>query len=331
MAGVPVVALEWSDLRETYLAPDHGASSIGVDYLVTPRAHVDHVALRFDFDPLTLVDAMAFEGTCQLTFPIAPLIEAVPAGAEDVVAATVVASSASGTSRTGRVFVTTGTDAIEIRTDALDPGDPVDGSWWALFEPAAGNARLVIVPAVLDRSSFRMPGVPANQPGTIALIQTRALEYDAGTRTVYAPWGFARDWRRYARSWYGALVLQPSDGLVEVPAIVPPDADISSVHRGDGSPALTDGAMRAFRVLSSGEDESTIAIACEVSVVEIHVLSFIELTVGESPEALGPGGTMSVDGACETGAASWPLTLHSRSMNGRAGALLLRRSSEVSP
>lgn len=331
MAGVPVVALEWSGLRETYLAPDHEASSVAIDYIVSPRAHVDRVSLSFDFDPLTPVDAMAFDGECRLAFPVAAMAEVLPDGSEDVVSATVIASSESGTARTGRLSVSTGTGSIEIRTSGLDAGDPAEGSWWALFEPAAGNARLVVVPATLDRSTFRITGIPANQPGVVALIQTRALQYDAGTRTVYAPWGFAGDWRRYARSWYGAVLLQQPDGLVQLDAVVPPNSDITEVHRGTSGPVLADGATREYRVLSSGEEDVAIEVACDAPVIAIDALSFVEFTVGAATERVLPGGTITVEGSCDAGADSWALEVHSRSMNGRAGAVMVRRGGEVTP
>jgi hypothetical protein len=327
MAGVPILALEWDSPRETYLAPDHAASDIGIDYFVSPRAHVDRVALRFDFDPLTEVDAMAFEGECQLAFPIEPVLAAVPEDTEDVVAATVVASSDSGTARTGRLFVSTGTQTIELRTDGLDAGEPADGEWWALFEPAAGNARLVIAPATLDRTTFRFAGIPAGQPGTVALIQTRALQYDAGTRAIYAPWGFAGSWRRFARSWYGAVLWQQPDRLVALTPIIPPDVDAAPVHAPGA--AFADGGDRAFRVLSSGEEDTTFDVDCGAQFVAIDVLTFVEVTIGARPVRAGE--SASVEGACEAGADRWSLALHSRSMNGRAGAVLLRRVEGISP
>lgn len=331
MAGVPIVALEWSSPRETYLAPDHGASSLGIDYFVSPPAHVDHIALRFDFDPLTVVDPVAFEGECRLTFPIDPVLAAVPTGTEDVVSAVVLASSTeTHISRTGRFFVTTGSRSIELRTDGLDAGDPSEGAWWALFEPAAGNARLVIVPATVDRMSFRIPGIPTDQPGIVALIQTRALEYDAATRTIYAPWGFAGEWRRYARSWYGALLWRQPDDLVPLSTVVPPDADILLVH-GRGAPVFSDGATRVLRIVSSGEADNTFEIACDVGAVELDVLSFVELALGADARPVRPGETTIIEGACEAEATSWSFDVHSRSMNGRSGALLLRRGAEVSP
>ncbi len=329
MAGVPVLALEWSSLRQTFLLPEHEASAIGIDYLVSPRAHVDSISLQFDFDRLTPVDPITFEGECRRSFPIEALTGAVPDGSEDIVRATIVASSESGPARTGRVFVSTGTRAIEIRTEGLDAGDPEDGDWWALFEPAAGNARLVIVPATLDRTSFRLTGLPADQPGIVALIQTRALTFDAATRTIYAPWGFAGDWRRYAVGWYGALFMLPPEGLATLETVVPPGIDIFSVHRVRSAPALTDGATHDFRVLSPGEEDRTILIACDVSSLAIDVLSFVDVVLGD--RVAQPGESRIVEGSCEPGATSWPLTFHSRSWNGRSGAILLRRVGEVSP
>jgi len=261
VAGVPVVALEWSSLRETYLAPDHGAAHLGVDYLVSPRAHVDQVELRFDFDPLVTTESVTFDGECQLMFPLEPLLSAVPPETEDVVAARVIASSNSGTSRTGRIFATTGTHAIELRTDGLDAGDPADGDWWAIFEPAAGRARLIIVPAALDRTTFRLTGVPINQPGVVALIQTQALEFDAATRTVYAPWGFAGDWRRYARAWHQTVLWQQPEGLVDLGVIV---LRISLKVNADLAPSWTP--------VSRHRDHGSVSLGVWVVVVSLKVL-----------------------------------------------------------
>lgn len=329
LTGVPILALEWSSLRQTFLLPDHEASMIGIDYLVSPRAHVDTISLEFDFDRLTPADPITFEGECPRGFPMESLTGAVPEGSEDIVRATVVASSESGPARTGRIFVSTGSSAIEIRTQGLDAGDPADGDWWALYEPAPGNARLVIVPATLDRTSFRLTGLPVDQPGIVALIQTRALTFDAATRTIYAPWGFAGDWRRFAVGWYGAVFTTPPTGLVELATVVPPGIDILSVHRVRSAPALTDGATRDFRVLSPGEEDRTISIACDVSSLTIDVLSFVDVTIGD--RVAEPGESITIEGACEPEATSWPLTFHSRSWNGRSGAILLRRIEQVSP
>jgi hypothetical protein len=265
-----------------------------------------------------------------MMFPLEPLLTSLPPESEDVVSATVVASSTSGSARTGRIVASTGSSTIEIRTAGLDAGDPENGNWWAIFEPAAGRARLVIAPATLDRDTFSLSGVPTDQPGIVALIQTPALEIDAATQTVYAPWGFAGDWRRYASAWYQTVLWQPMAGLVELRAVVAPEHDLAQVHSTEPNTVLAAGAERQFRVLPA-RAERILNVPCDVPVVRVEVLNFGEV-IAEGDATLRPAEAGTFTGSCAAGDASWPLRLLARSLNGRAvGVLLQSLPDEVMP
>lgn len=328
VAGAPVAALRWASPLETYLRPGTPSGSIAIDYLVSPPAHVDQVSVEFDFDRVLDLEPMNVSGECVSSIPVSSFVAAVPDGAEDIVRATVIASSTSGNARTGRVFLSTGTGSLELRTDGLDAGDAAEGPWWALFEPAAGTSRLLILPAQLDRTTFLVEGLPEDQPGTLALIQTAALEQDPATGAIYAPWGFSSDWPRYARHWYGLTLTRAAEGLVTPNEILPAGIDAARAHTLDT--ALQSPGDYAYRVLPSGSS-AVIEIACDATQVNLTVLTFTELSVAGAPRTYRAGETATVSGSCEAGAASWALRLAAQSLNGRNGAVMLNRATEIVP
>jgi len=237
----------------------------------------------------------------------------------------VIASSADGISRTGRVFATTGEASLTLRTEGLDAGDAAQGAWWLVYEPAAGHARLLILPARLDLTTFRATGIPAGQPAVVALVQTNALELDAATSTIYAPSGFAADWRRFARAWYASFIVAASGGTLTPTAIVPPPDAATTRYPLASQVALSGGVPREIRAITERDVDTHIAVDCSVSRVLLTVLTFSEVTSSSStsPITAHAGDQLSFTGSCEPGATSWPMTLRASSLNGRSVMVML--------
>ena len=232
----------------------------------------------------------------------------------------------------GRVYVSTGTGAIEIRTDTLDAGTPTEGDWFALFEPAHGRGRIMLTPARLDRDTFRLEGFPVGTPGIVALVQlpVGAVRTDAATRVLYVEGGIGQSWRRAARSWYQLLFTTPPTGLVEVSPVVSPTADIRTIHS-FGDPVLfADGALQSYRSLREvAPHERVIEVSCDVTRVRLMALNFVRLTLGadDTEVVIEPGASHVFEGGCVGAAASWPLAIQATSLNGRTGALMLYREA----
>lgn len=329
LAGEPVVDLQWELPRETYIAVDDATTGIAINYIVDPLARVDEVRIEPNFDPLTPTTITRVTQVCPLDFPRAALSAGVPPGTEDVVGAVVYASPASGIgTRTGRVFATTGTAHVTLRTDGLDAGDPANGDWWLLYEPAPGNGRVMLAPARLDRTTFEVSGIPTGQAGIIALVQTQAIDIDPSTRAMYAPWGFGDDWRRFVRAWYANFIVAASADTL-VPVEVVPAAEATTTRYPFASMvALSAGATRELRGVEADID-TTIAVDCAVTSVGVTVVTYSEIVTGpvDSPTTTGPGEHVALTGGCASGDASWPLPLRANAANGRNVMLMLTREA----
>ena len=325
VAGEPVLDLQWDMPRETYVTADTGRPSIALNYIVSPAARVDQLQIQPDFDPLVPSTTTSLTGRCPLDFPFTALTAGVPDGTQDILSATVIASSADDISRTGRIFATTGQAHLTLRTEGLAAGDAANGTWWFLYEPAPGHARVLVAPARLDRTTFDAAGIPTGQQGLVALIQTSALEQDAASGAIYAPWGFAADWRRFARAWYASFIVAASTDTIVPVAIVPTSDATTTRYPLASAVALAAGATREVRTITERDVDTTLQVDCSVASMTLTVLTFSQITTGPSGMAVTThaGEHVSFSGTCATGAASWSASLRATSLNGRSVVVML--------
>lgn len=300
----PVIALERTGVWETYVAPRESGRSgapqmLALDYEVTPAPRVAEARLTLDFEPTPGPPQpdVVLDERCPTGFDAETLYGA--SETETVVAALITTRNADGADiRTGRVSGSNGTASITLRTDTF--GDDT-GDWWFLFEPATGTNRLDIRPADVTRTTFAVDGIP-DINGVVALVQTDLLRLSAGTRTIYAPPGFAANWRALATGWRERIRQRGEDANTV--------RDLHTIASSGSEPAATavlDGTILhdfssnprlVVRTRANGSD-GTLTVACPTR-LRFAVSGMARLVVddGVEPVALNAGDVEVVEPAC---------------------------------
>jgi len=311
---------------ETYLDPTVSAPEIQLDYLVSPRPHVDRVTVHFDHDELAQLDDASFSLPCPKHIPLQLLRGSSPI--EEVRSATITMwSSVLETSRRGRVVLSTGSQRVDLDAGTLPA---TTKPWWMVFEPAAGAPRVLVQHMDRARDVLRFEHLPTSQPGTIAVIQSDALVFDPATRTTYAPGDFSREWRRYATTWHGTMRIGPSLTPARLATVIPEGRAVALIHETDREPALK-ATSRALLTLPSGKNEFSVSIDCSAPLVKLMVLSFTDAVAGPdaAPVPVRLTEAPLFSGGCAAGQSAWLLPIRAVSLNGRPGSLLIARAEEM--
>lgn len=331
--GIPVVYMPRFEPVDTYLVPGTRPAALGIDYIATPPSTLRRLEIVYDFDPLTPIAPARFDIPCIDRIPFDAFMRPIPGDLEDVVTAEFVEHESAEWSvgRRGRITTSTGRSRLVLSTEGVDPGRAEDGSWWALFEPAPGNPRLLLVPADVMQSTVEIPGVPEGQPGRVALIQSDEIQYDPTLGVIVAPSAYRTGWWLSARAWYGAVLLEQPSGAVSLEELIPTGSDRESLFGNTRTEVLADGREREIHdIPSRRETEVVFEISCDATDVAIRVLTFAEVTV-DGMNVIPPGGSAEIRGACEDARRTWPLRLRGFSINGQPPSVMFVRRSEVLP
>lgn len=322
-SGVPVLVFDWARTPITYLPPGTLTGPLGLDYSAAD-SFVTSIVFTDAFDTLTRTETYTYTADCPVTVELGELgLD----GLENVYRAKVSAFEDEGRLVDGELIVSAGTGSLTLRTDAI-VADEGDGSWWAFFQPAPGEARFVVQPITLGRSTVVLEGIPTPPFGEVAILRTTQLREDTGTHVIYADASFAEGWRSGSEDWYGAIID---------PANLPREVTLEPVV----STATIEEAMiqpfASHEPYFDVEDEGvwqvygftetpTLLFACRAEAVNLHVLSFVEVELADG-RVIGPGEQLAIDSTCADGDTTWSVPITTRSWTGLDGTLALRRVS----
>ena len=316
---LPIVAMPWRRLRQTFLEAGSTPGSVLVDYDVWPRAHADEVWAGFGFDATVTLDPVVLAGECPARLDLTALRTRASEAARvpgDVVRLRVVAGD-DDASRQGELFFTTGSATLDVRMPDSVRASAVP--WLLVFEPLWGEPRLalrVVEPSELTGPVLRLEGLPEGG-GMVGLLEVGdALTQDADVRTAYLPNHFAEDWPAYTRRFLAGLFetfpSAPID-LVEGAGLDARNADLAE------TPTLTD--EHALGLLLAGDEglelpsaggapavQGAVQVPCgrrvhaftpSLSRVTFHLPPPTAGAMTPPPRTSSPGGVVDLDMVCE--------------------------------
>lgn len=322
----PILALDWGARLETYLPPELEASTIGLDYLVSPAPVVDYVRISPDFDLTLDLEAVTLRERCPKGIG-GDLLRRFASGDELVSAVVEVGHSETATVRSARVSLPVGSRTLTLATEGLRSGAPEE-RWWLLFEPGAGSARIAAMPVDLPASEFSVAGLPFVS-ATVALVQTDRLSWDAERRVAYGPPGFSASWRTQVGPWYGGLLTRwPESHRIELGPILGQDSPmIGGLATGI---ELSAGQPNALLRVPGRSATGEIRVDCGAAGLRLVSTGFFSIVAraGTATISIEPGEAGSIPVRCTPGVTAAALDLATEPLNGRPGIVAVERQAE---
>ncbi|MBO6934170.1 MAG: hypothetical protein JJ863_04325 [Deltaproteobacteria bacterium] len=321
--GLPVLSLRDGGPWETFLLAGRALpESVALDHSVFPPAPVDFVEIAADHDPAFVSESWRLEADCPRRLDLAPWADS---ERDEVVSATVVAGHTDDPRlRTARIFVPHGSRTLRVTLEA-----GVDGDAWALFEPAAGSARLWVQRVTADADGvFELSDVP-DLPGTLAIVDSPELALDDTGALAVAPPGFASSFRTRVERLHALASPTWTSETLQLPLIV--GAAEPVLARGPSGPPIELDSITPSTWMLGGSDrtdEVEVRVSCAMTSLRVAVPAFATavLATGAAETSIEPGGQGDIPITCEEGDEWMSAVLRVRSHTGRRAAVLLDAS-----
>lgn len=318
------VALGSHGSPETYLPAAFADGEFAIDYETVAPSPVDAIHLSLDHDESLEPSITSVDGECPSTVSTETLLGA---GMEEgVVSARLEASFEGVWARSGRVFMPVGSGTITLRTAQLEVAVEDGDDWYFLFEPAYGEARLMVVPADPTGAAFEARDVPADL-GVAALVHFPRMQFDTATGVVYAPPGFALNWRTMVDAAYVVVFTEPGQERLATPRPLVGEGEAPARRTALlNGVALDEEQSVAWLAFGARSSRGEVEVPCSRSVTLLATgFSTGSLTAGDATLQLGPGQELTLPPlSCEPGTTSTTLGLELRSMNATHGLLVAR-------
>ncbi|MEI7511919.1 MAG: hypothetical protein WCK01_00455 [Candidatus Uhrbacteria bacterium] len=315
VADVPVAALEWDGLTETFIVPGTPLSSLGIDFQVSPLSSTTGATIEMRYDATLDVPPATFTGDCLPTVDLAA-VRAVTGTDGDIVRLDVSTDERSGHPRRGRVYAAFGTKTLRIRTADLGLSG---GDWFVVIEPGAAAARAVFAPVAVDRSEVVVEGLPA-VPMVVALARISGFRVSP-VGALYSRDGVASAWRYFATEWLGVvLVSGPPETPVSVTRVTPPLDQPLTYSRSVLRAGLVLDATTSYVVVDAGIGTSSgdVTVSCGTE-LRIEPITFATVGAGTVTGAprVQPGTFSLRPSTCVTVGETETVPLEATSLNGR--------------